>query len=108
MKSLWIRVCKPGLLAGLLCCVVACGRVETKKEYYPDGAVMAEYVTRGSRSVMKAYLPDGTLVSEKRYRRGKLDGESRVYRNDGRLFQKVIYRGGEEIRRQEFQDAVRE
>jgi antitoxin component YwqK of YwqJK toxin-antitoxin module len=90
-----------------LFCLAACGQVEVKKEHYPDGAVMAEHVMRGSRSVMKAYLPDGTLISEKRYRNGKLDGESRIYRNDGRLFAKVTYRGGEEIRRREFRDAVR-
>jgi antitoxin component YwqK of YwqJK toxin-antitoxin module len=91
-------------LIGFMCLIGVLGRgtVEFKKEYFPDGSLMAEEMVRGSQSVLKAYLPDGTLVSEKRYHRGQLHGESRIYRNDGRLFQKIRYRHGIELRRDNF------
>lgn len=91
------------LLAGLMVLVLtACGRVETRQEYYPDGGLMAEEIGRGSRMTTKAYLPDGTLISEKKYVHGKLHGVSRIFNNEGKLFQEIRYRDGKEVDRKEF------
>ena len=91
------------LFAGLMVMTVtACGRVETRQEHYPDGGLMAEEISRGSRTTIKAYLPDGTMISEKKYVHGKLHGVSRIFNNDGALFQEIRYRDGKEVGRKEF------
>ncbi len=40
------------------------------------------------RSVLKEYYPCGALRAEKRMKNGKLDGVSKFYKKDGRLWAK--------------------
>ena len=90
MKLFWVGVCVGGLL------VVSYFFPMKKREFYGDGTIKIEKQLRmlGIWTDIDVYLPDQTLIGEYRYFRGKRHGVNKIYRNDGSLFQKEIYRNG--------------
>ena len=73
------------------------GRRATTVSFFPNGKKMAEgkYLDEKKDSTWRFYSEfDEVLVSEDDYRRGKLDGRSRIYYPDGVLSEEIHYREG--------------
>jgi antitoxin component YwqK of YwqJK toxin-antitoxin module len=49
-----------------------------------------------NRTVQNEYYPCGALMAEKRLKNGKLDGVSKYYKRDGRLWAKQFWINGNE------------
>jgi antitoxin component YwqK of YwqJK toxin-antitoxin module len=47
-----------------------------------------------NRTVVNEYYPCGALLAEKRLKNGKLDGVSKYYKKDGRLWAKQFWING--------------
>lgn len=49
--------------------------------------------------IVKVYYPNGVLLLEMPYKNGLMDGIARGYREDGKLYEEIIYRKSREIKK---------
>ena len=49
--------------------------------------------------IVKVYYPDGALLLEMPYKNGLMDGIARGYRQDGKLYEEIIYRKSKAIKK---------
>lgn len=82
--------------------VTGCQKLKVEREFYDNGQIKAERHIQGQDEEFFVYLPNGQLIGEYHYRRGKRHGVSKIYNNDGELYQELIYRRGELIKQQDF------
>lgn len=64
------------------------------KEYYKNGALLADYYYKGSKleGTSKGYFQDGTLRGEWNYKNGKLDGTLKNYYPNGKIQVEIEYK----------------
>ena len=49
--------------------------------------------------ILRVYYPNGVLLLEMPYKNGLMDGIARGYRQDGKLYEEIIYRKSKEIKK---------
>ena len=86
-------------------CCAGCAKKEIKKEYYPNGKIMAEKTIQGLKSFSKVYSPDGILIGEYHYKNAKLHGKTKMYFNNGKIFREIDYKNGDIRRMDQYDEA---